>query len=140
MCGTEHRIGSAEYRADHTCRHENIHGEIHGHLLEDERVSVSSLFRTDDTEHISYSCLYLPCSFAHLLALLYFPFLLNRVLAPAADLHHIHPSSEERKRETLFPKAYQGKLIFPSPKQARTFFEVLINAGFIKVLRGTYTW
>lgn len=107
MCKTEHHFGLAVYRAKPGCQHGNSDGEIHGHLLEDERGSVSSLFakvfRTDDTDHIPYSCLYLPCSFAHLLALLYFPFLLNVfLLPPAAYLHHIHQQGE---REALLLKA-----------------------------------
>lgn len=108
MCETEHNFGLADYRADHGCQRGNSHGEIHGHMLEDERGSVSSLFakvlRTDDTEHISYSCLYLPCSFAHLLALLDFPFFSQSCPFCSRSLFASYPSAG-RERGALLLKA-----------------------------------
>ncbi len=143
MCKTDHPCGSVDYGADPGCQHKNRHVEIHGHLLEDERVSVSSLFakvlRTDDTDHIPYSCLHLPCSFAHLLALLYFPFcsILSFFLQQLICIVSI---SRERERGSLaqgITRRTDRRFFFPP---ASPSFEVLINGVFIKVLRGTYTW
>lgn len=79
--------------------------------------------------HICYACIYPPCGFAHLaLHLLFSPtnpqsFLLLQLICIVCT---------SSKEETLLLKAQQGR-------QIGTFFEVLINGVFIKVLRGA-TW
>ena len=65
-----------DHRAGPSCHHGNIHSETHGGLLEDERVSVSSVFAeaTDEIDHIPRSRLYLPCSWANTPPFLNFAF------------------------------------------------------------------
>lgn len=112
-------------------------------IKEDERVSEPLLFvellKTDDRDYIPYLKLYLPCSFAHLLALIYFPFCSLFVLLQAAYLHGIHQHGERSSFAQGLIK-WVDRRFFSSPWQAWTSFEVLVNGVFMKVLGGTYRW
>lgn len=140
MCKSEDSFwfGRLLYRAGPGCQWGNSRGQIHGHLLEDERVSVSSLFaevlRTDDTDCIPYSRLNLPCSL--LISMFCYTSLFAQSCPSSSSILFASYPSAGRERGSLARGiTRQTVRRFFSP--ASPDFEVLITSGvFTKVLKG----